>query len=128
MFYAVEYTYGSHVVNNGNRADRIVEFTRRKLRDAWVAAGSPQIGPGERGNLSARSPLVRKSYGLEDGDREAWKVLAEQRVDRSSALTTHRYDLLVYEWAEPDHLMWVATAPEREILSWARSVKEDTAE
>lgn len=131
MFYAIEYAYGSTVVNNGNRADsdrpirqlswKVYEFTRRALRDAWVAAGPPDTSAsGYRATATARTPLVRKALtGAYDGDREAWRILAEQRVDGSPALAQFRA-VIFDDWSESDHDKWVATAKEAEILSWAR--------
>lgn len=124
MFYAIEYTYGRTIQNdNGGRGDRVLEFTRRELRDAWVNDGTLLDGPGNRENLSARHPFVRKAHGLENGDGDGWQVLAIARVDASAALGRYRDNLLIYDWMEPDHLKWVATAPEREIISWARAVQ-----
>lgn len=123
MFYAIEYAYGRAVVNNGTRADRLVEFTRRELRDAWVAvtAGQSFNNAGYREALKARDLRIRKAHGLEDGNGEGWRALAEARVERSPALSRHA-DTIWYDWCEADHAKWVATAPEREILDWARSV------
>ncbi len=120
MFYAIEYAYGSTVVNNGARADKVYEFTARRLRDAWVAAGPADItASGYREKASARHPLVRGDVrGHIDGDSEAWRVLAEDRVKTSPALTRLQ-DIILDDWPEKNHCKWVVTAPEREILSWA---------
>lgn len=124
MFYAIEYAYGSHVVNEGGaRADKVYEFTAKRLRDAWVNDGTPNTtAPGYRATLSARHPLVRKAEALADGDNQGWAVLARDRVDRSDALTPWRHDLIEYDWFDPDHAKWVATAAERELIEWARAV------
>lgn len=125
MFYAIEYAYGSNMINNGNRADRVLAFTRRELRDVWVADGSPQIGPGERDKLTARDRRVRVAgRGLEDGDGEGWRVLAIQRVNASPALLPYAYELVEYDWGNRDHYAWTATEPERTILEWAKAVRE----
>lgn len=125
MFYAIEYAYGSHVINNGNRADRVLEFTAKRLRDAWVAAGNPNTtASGYRETISARAPQVRNADGLEDGDREGWTAIAETRVDSSAALRKHRA-IIFYDWTEADHYRWVATAPEREIVSWAAETEQN---
>lgn len=124
MWYAIEYAYGSTVVNNGNRADRVLEFTRRQLRDAWVAVGDPQTdAPGYREAAPARHPLVRKADVLDDGDAEGWRVLAQRRLDRRPELAAH-LEAIGYEWPEKDHAIWVATAPEREIISWAKEIEK----
>jgi hypothetical protein len=126
MFYAIEYAYGSTVVNNGNRADKVYEFTAKRLRDAWVADGPPDItASGYRDKASARHPLVRNAIAVNryDGDEEAWLVLAEQRVGASPALDRFRNILIGYGWREKDHARWVATASEREILAWAKGVE-----
>lgn len=123
MFYAIEYAYGRTVVNNGQRADRVLEFTSRRLRDAWVADGSAYDGAGARDVLGARDRRVRGIYGLEDGDREGWQVIAEQRIANSAALSRHTA-IIFYDWPETDHYQWVATALEREIVDWARRTEE----
>lgn len=128
MWYAIEYAYGAHVVNNGNRADRVVEFSARRLRDAWVAAGAySTTSPGYREIISARHPAVRKAHGLQDGDGEAWRAIAEQRVNDSAMLRKHRA-IICYDWTEADHWKWVATAPEREIVSWAKETEQNAYE
>jgi hypothetical protein len=123
MFYAIEYAYGRDVVNGGQRADRIVEFTRRQLRDVWVAAGATHDGPGARDGLNART--AKHATWRDEGDDEAWRILAEQRVSASPALTPYRYDLIEEDWCDPHHARWVATAPEREIVAWARSLEAE---
>lgn len=57
MFYAIEYAYGSHVINNGpgGRADKIYKFKRAVDRDAFVDAGNQYQGPGERKKLTPNS-------------------------------------------------------------------------
>lgn len=123
MFYAIEYAYGRNVINDGNRGDRVVEFSAKRLRDVWVAAGSFDVNSaGARDTLTARDSRVRGVQGLQDGDSEGWRVMAEQRVDDSAALGKHRA-ILFYDWTEADHNKWVATAPEREIIEWARDTE-----
>jgi len=127
MFYAVAYAYGSTVVNNGNRPDRVYEFTRRELRDAWVSDGPADISAsGYREAVSARHAMVRGNDWKEDGDGEGWEVLARQRVDRSTALGKIRGTIFYFEGK--DHYAWVATASEREIVSWAKAVDADDAD
>jgi len=48
MFYAIEYAYGSTVINNGGRADKVYKFERKAARDAFVSDGSQYVGAGER--------------------------------------------------------------------------------
>lgn len=125
MFYAIAYAYGSTVVNNGTRPDEVYEFTRRELRDAWVSAGPADItASGYRAAVPVKHALVRKAHGKIDGDGEGWQVLAERRVNASPALGRRRAEIDV-GWAEPRHWRWVATAPEREIVSWAERVRQD---
>jgi hypothetical protein len=124
MFYGIEYAYGRSVVNHGQRADRVLEFTAKRLRDAWIEAGALVDGPGARDAISARNPLVRKATGLIDGDADGWQALAADRVDTSAALARYR-ETINADWAEADHYKWVATAPEREIVSWAKSIEGD---
>ena len=81
MFYAIEYAYGSTVSNEGNRADKVYQFTRRALRDAWVAAGPPDISAsGYRANGSARSPLVRGADIRYDGDAAMKDELPDRAI------------------------------------------------
>lgn len=125
MFYAIEYAYGSTVVNNGNRADKVYEFTRRALRDAWVDAGPPDFtASGYRDKASARMPLVRNALaGAYDGDSEAWVIVARQRVEGSPVLG--EYNAVIFEdWRESDHMKWVATAPMAEVVSWAKATHD----
>ena len=53
-YYAIEYAYGAHVVNNGVRADSIRRFSTRLERDWWVSHGAK-----ERDALMADDPRVR---------------------------------------------------------------------
>lgn len=123
MFYAIEYAYGRNMINNGNRADRVMEFSAKQLRDVWVAAGSSDVNSaGARDALKARDSRVRGVQGLEDGDNDGWRVMAEQRGDKSVALGKYRA-ILFYDWAEREHNKWVATAPERDILSWVKDTE-----
>jgi hypothetical protein len=125
MWYAVEHAYGSHVENNGNRADKVYEFTRRALRDAWIADGPPDLtAPGVRTAATSRSPMVRKALTTAyDGDSEAWEVLARQRVAGSERLSQYA-DVIFSDWMEADHAKWVASAKEAEIVSWAKAIRE----
>lgn len=123
MFYALECAYGAHVVNDGQRADKAYSFTRRELRDAWVAAGpAATTAPGYREVLSARHPAIRKAHFVDDGDSLGWQVLAERRIDNSPALRQHRA-ILLYDWPDTAHPRWVATAKEAEIVSWAKATE-----
>ena len=125
MFYAIERAYGSHVVNNGNRADKVYQFTAKRLRDAWVAAGPwSSTESGYREIARATHPLVRSELrGAYDGDAEAWRVVGLERVHMSPLLTRYR-DEIEDDWPELDHWRWVARAAEAEIVSWAQAVRE----
>ncbi len=48
MFYAIEYAYGSTVINNGGRADKVYKFERKSARDKFVSEGNQYVGAGER--------------------------------------------------------------------------------
>ena len=63
--YAIEYAYGSTVVNAGQRADVVTRFSTVAERDEWVAAGSAYDGPGYREAVPARHPEVRRLCRLE---------------------------------------------------------------
>lgn len=57
-------------------------------------------------------------------DRIYWADRAGERISRDGRLS--RYcDILLYDWTEPDHYHWVATAPIEEILDWAQRVWRD---
>jgi hypothetical protein len=67
-FYAIEYAYGRHVVNNGNRPDYIHRFNTVAERQRFLAerAGSEHdVDP-----IDASDPLVRKAlrYAAVIGD------------------------------------------------------------
>ncbi len=111
MFYAIEYAYGRGVINNGVRADRVLQFTRRELRDMWVKDNE------QRDNLIARDPRVRKADWLEDGDPDGWGVIARNRVLHIASLKPYAGELLTY--AQP---RWVATASEQELIQWAVAI------
>jgi hypothetical protein len=122
MFYAIEHAYGAMTINNGpgGRADRVLEFTSRRLRDAWVDDGTPYASaPGYRSKAGAREPIVRRADWKDDGDSEAWEVLARRRVEDSPKLQQYRWVLLDYDWCCKDHFRWVARNPERELIEWA---------
>jgi len=107
MWYAVE-------------GGKVFEFSRRALRDAWVANGPSDVtASGYRAAATARDTIVRKADYKHDGDSEAWAFKARRRVDASPALAPHRELLVEYDWCNPDHARWVATAAEYEIVSWA---------
>ena len=51
---------------------------------------------------------------------------AAQRVNSSETLTQYRDLLLNTDWPNwHEHLEWVATAPEAEIISWAEEIRRD---
>jgi hypothetical protein len=51
---------------------------------------------------------------------------ATARVNASKTLNTYRDLLLDYDWSNMDeHLAWVATAPEAEIVAWAENIRRD---
>lgn len=48
---------------------------------------------------------------------------AENRVKQSPSLSRHS-DTILYDWPDGDvHWKWVATAPVKEIVSWAEHVE-----
>lgn len=53
---------------------------------------------------------------------------AARRVDSTPSLQPYRDLLVEYCWPNQDeHLIWVATAPEAEIISWAEDCRRDEA-
>jgi hypothetical protein len=130
MFYAIEHRYGSGMVDqDGDLIGRVLQFTRRALRDAWVEDGPPMLSePGFREALRARHPKVRKADYLEDGDIEAYKLLARERVQNSPKLRSYRHELIDYNWHQPRQWQWVATRKESEVLNWAQRVREQAVE
>lgn len=123
MFYAIEYAYGSGVINSGTRADKPYQFTRRELRDAWVSDGPADThASGYREALSSRNPAIRKAHFVDDGDQLGWQVIAERRIANSEALRKHRA-IISEDWNDTTHWRWVATAQESAIVSWAETTE-----
>lgn len=117
MFYAIHHRYGRHIQN----ADRVYAFTRRELRDAWVDANEQH-----RSTASARDSIVRTTRRDHvDGDVEGWEVIARRRVASHPQLDEYRYELVHYDWGNPEHWQWVATASIRELRVWAKAMKKD---
>jgi NADH pyrophosphatase NudC (nudix superfamily) len=52
------------------------------------------------------------------------KEKAEKRVADDPELSIRRGVLIDYDWNDPSHFEWVATAPKSELLSWAKEVDE----
>lgn len=51
---------------------------------------------------------------------------AKTRVENSEALKPYEDLLLNYDWSnQEEHLNWVATAPESEIIAWAEQIRRD---
>jgi len=72
-YYATQYAYGSHVINHGTRADTVLRFENCKQRDAWVARGAAQIGPGERAALTRKAAQRSAStYTTPEGELYDW--------------------------------------------------------
>ena len=93
-YYGIEYAYGSHVVNRGNRSDMIVGFTTKTKRDDWAGRGSDYQGAGEREAISRRGMdrLMAKARAREaqviyiDSERWAYQCDGEPlhlQVDKS---------------------------------------------
>jgi len=59
-YYAIEYRYGSNVVNK-SYPDIIHRFRTKKERDGWVAMGNAYVGPGERRIISSKHSLVKRT-------------------------------------------------------------------
>lgn len=53
-----------------------------------------------------------------------WVEKAEQRINRNAKLQPYR-DIIMYDWNDPEHYHWAATAPISEIVSWAEVVTPD---
>jgi hypothetical protein len=130
MFYAIEHRYGSEMVDqDGDLIGRVLQFTRRALRDAWVEDGPPMLSePGFREALRARHPKVRKAYHLEDGDIEAYKIIAKTRVQNSPKLRPYWHELIDYDWCHSTSWQVIATSEERGLIEWAQTVREQAAE
>lgn len=124
MFYAIFAPYGHDTLNtNGAQADRLYAFTRRALRDAWVAHEPPR-----RAELSAHDPRLRAAQRsivseIVDGDQEAWYALAYKRVYGTPELRAHADLLIETDWNTPEHYRSVATDPIRELVDWAEAVR-----
>jgi len=50
---------------------------------------------------------------------------AETRVFRSEKLNKYHHIIMQDCWSESDHFEWVAHAPERDILDWAKTIDRD---
>ena len=123
MFYAIEHAYGRNVQNNGARADQIMMFTASKLRAAWVSDGVQLDGPGNRAALIAADPRIKGQW-LENGDKAGWEVIAAARVAANPKLKVYQ-EVIFQDWNDSAHAEWVATASQREIISWAKAVSDD---
>jgi hypothetical protein len=55
-------------------------------------------------------------------------VKATARVDSTPELTSYRDLLIEYDWPDPYHYGWVATAPAAELVSWAEDIRHQEAE
>jgi hypothetical protein len=129
-FYAIEHRYGSGMIDqDGDLIGRVLQFTRRALRDAWVEDGPTMLSePGFREALRARHPKVRKADYLENGDIEAYECLARERVSNSPKLRPYRHELIDYDLCRLDYWKEVATDEERSLIEWAQTVREQAAE
>ncbi len=77
-FYAIEYGYGSNVLNHGaGRADKVMRFDSEAERDEWVSQGNPQVGPGERAALRSSHKLIRRVNGRQYA-KWYWENLCEE--------------------------------------------------
>ncbi len=119
MFYAIEYAYGRNVVDeDGDKIGKVLSFTAKRLRDAWVGDGNEYIDQsGYRENISARDRFVRNAWHIDAGDGDGWKVVAHRRVRNSGALSQHENELMYGVGAE--YFRWVATATESELIAAA---------
>lgn len=51
---------------------------------------------------------------------------AQMRVEHSPVLRKYRAIITEYDWPNIDeHIDWVCTAPEAEIVDWAQRIQED---
>lgn len=51
---------------------------------------------------------------------------ATSRVENSETLAQYKDLLISYDWENRDeHLNWVATAPEAELVAWAEDIRRD---
>ncbi len=57
---------------------------------------------------------------------EALESSAEASVNANPALRPYRDILINYDWPNRDeHLAWVASAPEAEIIAWCEEIRRD---
>jgi hypothetical protein len=61
-------------------------------------------------------------------DNVDWLAAATARVDNTPEFQPYRYVLLEYDWNSPEHLPWVALAPDDEILTWCCEVDQEQSE
>ena len=122
MFYAIERATGRGVKSNGAKTDRVMVFTASKLRAAWVGDGAQADGPGSRAVLVSLNTAYRRDW-LEDGDKDAWKVIATARVAANPKMNAYQ-EVIFQNWNDSAHPEWVATASQREIIGWAKAVSD----
>ena len=62
-FRAIEYAYGSNVVNQGDRANLVHAFPTKGERDTWVNNGPPDINaPGYRAAATTKYIALRSRH------------------------------------------------------------------
>lgn len=78
MFYAIEYAYGSNVINKGGRADKVYKFERKAARDKFVSDGNQYVGAGER---KAIKPSESQRQAAEEYTEESDYQLSQVAED-----------------------------------------------
>lgn len=87
-----------------------------KLGEATIAEQIAELNPEEDAATAAEAVL--------DTARTLIVEQIRQRVQASPVLTQYEEAILYYDWPEGDeHLVWVAEAPEEEIVRWAEAVE-----
>lgn len=78
------------------------------------------------------SELVRRTvdqYRLQENKAVNTTTAAEVRVSRNENLKPFTDLLLRYDWSNMDeHLEWVATAPEADIVDWCQMARKQEAQ
>jgi thiaminase len=104
------------------------------LADGWLYA--TMVAKANQGYMVIRCPehitdYARRQAGLRQEYYHEHKTpydRARLRVSNSPALKSYE-DIIFYDWPEGDeHLTWVATAPIKEIVDWAKTVRQGEAE
>ena len=98
---------------------------------AWTYC--PDCATNYAGRPPTNEATIRLIHSLNGkGDKTMTTTTTEQkatnRVDNSETLSQYRDLLLEYDWENrAEHLDWVATATEQELVGWAEGIRENEA-